>query len=922
MKNRRYPVEEKTRYKLYKSKKKWLVAGVTLFSFGLGMNLTHEGISANENVVLKNSSTEVKADKNSTSTINSVAADNSKNNNLIVVRDANNKATKVNSNDKIETDKSSDSALRSSEENTRKKSNSLTVNHNTDDKVAGSSADNKATSKATSSSASSSTDSKAASSSADSNITSKATSSSASNSADSKAASSSADSNTTTTSKVTSSSANSSATSKATDSTASSNLDSKAPTSSASSRIENKINKASSPEVKAANANLDNHIKGVNSNKLKVATASKNLTSLKVNKKDTHEISYKELLAQLVKSGQASDAFTHVTAENFLNYFSLNGSATYDAKTGIVTLTKDAHNQVGNFALNSKIDMGQSFTLTGQINIGSNPHGADGISFAFHNGNTNDVGQNGGNLGIGGLQDAIGWKIDTWHNNEFTPTGAKNGDQINDGKQFGWSADPDGSYVYGGFVNTSNKQIKATDGNYYQRWWAETEMNSVQNLDPNNIDGKFHDFIAQYNGSTRQLTISYTTTDGMIMTWSKKVNSSYDAMALIVSGSTGSASNLQQFKINSFDFYQAATVNVTYVDQQGNILAKGQPNYPNGAYVNGTYQTNAAVIPGYNFIKMDDGSITGKVSLPANGSLTDVGDNGTVIYVYAPAYTVATNAVNEKINYLDKETNQPVADAHVSGPVTFVTVTNPVDGSKVTYYSTTETTVNLNKETGVPIGNWIKGDKASFEAVVSPDLSKKGYTAPDKSSIDKQNINANSADLNFNVYYGHQTVPVTPDNPKDPDTPINPDDPDSPDWPAGLSEDDLTQTITRTINYYDKETGEVVAKQVTQPVTYHRTAIIDKVTGEILGYDTNGDGKVDTTDGNAAWVDENGNKWADVKSPDLSYKGYGTPDISDVAEQMVHPGDKDQVVNVYYSRTKVPVTPDDPKDPDTPINPD
>ncbi|MFM9598073.1 lectin-like domain-containing protein, partial [Streptomyces scabiei] len=50
-------------------------------------------------------------------------------------------------------------------------------------------------------------------------------------------------------------------------------------------------------------------------------------------------------------------ALTTVTKDHFLDYFSLNGSASYDKTSGIVTITPDKNNQVGNFALNSKIDM-------------------------------------------------------------------------------------------------------------------------------------------------------------------------------------------------------------------------------------------------------------------------------------------------------------------------------------------------------------------------------------------------------------------------------------------------------------------------------------------------------------------------------------------------------------------------------------
>ena len=78
---------------------------------------------------------------------------------------------------------------------------------------------------------------------------------------------------------------------------------------------------------------------------------------------------------------------TNVTKDNFKDYFSLNGSATYNQTTGIVTITPDENNKIGNFSLKSKIDMNSSFTLTGQVNLGEKTFyqgGADGIWFAFH----------------------------------------------------------------------------------------------------------------------------------------------------------------------------------------------------------------------------------------------------------------------------------------------------------------------------------------------------------------------------------------------------------------------------------------------------------------------------------------------------------------------------------------------------------
>ena len=365
--------------------------------------------------------------------------------------------------------------------------------------------------------------------------------------------------------------------------------------------------------------------------------------------------------AEVVATSTSSSAvLANVTKENFLDYFTLNGSATYDASQGVVTLTTDDNNLVGNFSLKSKIDMNSSFTLTGQVNLGnkvSSNGGADGISFAFHDGNTTDIGNAGGNLGIGGLINAVGFKLDTWHNDNFTPQATVPGAQVSstDSNGFGWSQDPSNPQ-FGAFVTTDSEEIKATDEKPYQRWWATTDMSSVKGLSSNNLDNNFHDFVASYDGATRVLTISYTETDGNTLTWTKTIDSSSQAMALIVSASTGGAKNLQQFKITSFDFKQAATVNVKYVDTEGNQIAQSEVTYPNGPNVNGAYSTTQLDIPGYTFIKMGDGSLS------ASGTLTQAGDNGTVTYVYTKN-PVAGGDVTAK--YVDENGN-PIANNVIS----------------------------------------------------------------------------------------------------------------------------------------------------------------------------------------------------------------------------------------------------------------
>ena len=246
-------------------------------------------------------------------------------------------------------------------------------------------------------------------------------------------------------------------------------------------------------------------------------------------------------------------------------------------------------------------------------------------------------------------------------------------------------------------------------------------------------------------------------------------------MAMIVSASTGAYKNLQQFKLTSFDFHEAATVNVKYVDTTGHQLAQGTVNYPDGAYVNGRYTTKQLAIPNYTFIKMDD------KSLAANGTLTHAGDNGTVIYVYAPAMTVTTESkkVNETVHYQGAG-NQTPADHTAQVTFTRQGSTDAVTG---------ETTY----------GPW-SADQ-SFDAVKSPEL--KGYTA-DKAQIDEQTVNGDSKDLEFTVTYTADNnggtglnQPGKPGNGTDTGNPSS-NQPGNPSQPSNATNNGVINTSTNT----------------------------------------------------------------------------------------------------------------------------
>ena len=121
--------------------------------------------------------------------------------------------------------------------------------------------------------------------------------------------------------------------------------------------------------------------------------------------------------------------------------------------------------------------------------------------------------------------------------------------------------------------------------------------------------------------------------------------------------------------------------------------------------------------------------------------------------------------------------------------------------------------------------------------------------------------------------------------------------------------------ITRTINSQDERTGAVLAGPVIQNVRVVRFAIFNAKTHELLGYDTNGDGIVDTSDGTIAWllVPPTDQDWVQVVSPDLSAQGYQAPDIPVVAGQtvIINGGDRTMNTNVivkYQQQTHIATT--------------
>ncbi|HFU4060843.1 TPA: YSIRK signal domain/LPXTG anchor domain surface protein, partial [Streptococcus suis] len=89
-----------------------------------------------------------------------------------------------------------------------------------------------------------------------------------------------------------------------------------------------------------------------------------------------------------------------------------------------------------------------------------------------------------------------------------------------------------------------------------------------------------------------------------------------------------------------------------------------------------------------------------------------------------------------------------------------------------------------------------------------------------------------ATDQPFEVVVRAKVVTVTPEDPKNPGTPVDPGNPDGPKWPDGVKESDLNQTVTRVIKY-QYEDGSQAQPDVVETLTYKRTATVNLVTKEV-----------------------------------------------------------------------------------------
>ena len=95
--------------------------------------------------------------------------------------------------------------------------------------------------------------------------------------------------------------------------------------------------------------------------------------------------------------------------------FTLGGSPTAINSGGTITLTAASAYQFGSIWNKARLDLGSSFCLASEINLGSSDGGADGMAFVMQPAST-AAGSSGGGLGYAGINPSLAIEFDTYQN--------------------------------------------------------------------------------------------------------------------------------------------------------------------------------------------------------------------------------------------------------------------------------------------------------------------------------------------------------------------------------------------------------------------------------------------------------------------------------------------------------------------------
>ena len=424
-----------------------------------------------------------------------------------------------------------------------------------------------------------------------------------------------------------------------------------------------------------------------------------------------------------------------VNKDNYSKYFKQNGDAVgkYDSTTGTQIITDNTY-QVGNVAFMGSVNLNFDFSVSGQLNlgipttVGKYSGVADGIGFVFYQGKRDQVGGTAGNLGIYGLPNVFGWKVDTWFNKDGSDVGT--GKKLlgeGDSKYMNQNGDP-----YGAFITTDSSGWGSIDGN-------TVSMIPRAKL----VDGQNHPFKFEYQAAQRKLTISLTV-GGETYQFAKTIlfNDENPLYYFTISAGTGVLPTHQSFVFDSLKYKTAQRAIINYIDddENGKILSTDDVIGNGGEVID--YQT-ANKISKYeesNYELVSD-------------SFTDATD-AQKIFDYDDK-TDQEFAVHLKHKHSQKEeTKQVTHTIKYQYALTVIQSISPAADyvNKLSFSRTVDTDEVTKKVTNGP---W-EPTFGTFPEVKSPEVE--GYKADKESIAEYSKITGDSKDITDTVTYSNGPV--------------------------------------------------------------------------------------------------------------------------------------------------------------------
>ena len=315
-------------------------------------------------------------------------------------------------------------------------------------------------------------------------------------------------------------------------------------------------------------------------------------------------------------------------------------------------------------------------------------------------------------------------------------------------------------------------------------------------------------------------------------------------------GSTAAESNKQNIKFTAYGVVDKTTGKYVVLDENGKIVVD-----ENKQPIEGTL-TWTADVTDPKFAEVISPTLAGYTAdktWVSGSSVTENTPNKVIVVTYT------ANAANAEIIYVDETTGKQLETAVVDGKY-----------NETINYST--------------------ADKIKYYESLGYELVKDGYVGGEFGEDTKT----------FYVTFKHGTVVVNPETPGKPDEPINPDNPDGPKYPADSA--NLNKDVTNTIHYVYAD-GTIAKPSHTQTLTFVGSGVIDKVTGQYVEIDENGNVKLDANGnpilGKLTWTASDGTTFIEVVSPTIV--GY-SPDKGVVsAVEGINQDSKNLETTVIYT---------------------